>query len=371
MLIKIFLAAILFIHGIIHLIGFMRAFAPEKVKIEGRPVGKAIGLLWMLAVVMFLTSFGLWLFKSPHWSVVALIAIAVSQFLIITYWKEAKFGTLANIIILFWAWPHHGGHRFDKMLESEIYQLKSGVVSPANDTIKAEQLAGLPDIVQKWLRQSGAVGKPSVSHAYIRQAGTMILQSESTQKLGFEGIEYFDIKNPAFVWTTKVYYASWLPLSVRDKWVNGEAEMLVKLLNVVNVVNEKNNEKMDKAAALRFLGELCWIPTGALEPYVQWEEVDSLTAKAVLSYKNGKCEGTFFFTEDGKVETFEAVRHFGAERDAKEYPWQVVVQEHDTFNGYTIPSRCMVTWKLPSGNFTWMELKITDMLVNRWPEEPL
>jgi hypothetical protein len=368
MMIKIFLAAILFIHGIIHLIGFMRAFAPEKVKIEGRPVGKPLGLLWLLTVVMFLISFVLWLFKNPNWSVVALIVVAVSQFLIITYWKEAKFGTIANVIILIWAWPHYGSQRFEKMLQSEWDELKSGVVAPKNDTIREEQLKDLPYIVQKWLRQSGTVGNPSISHAYIRQRGNMILEAESTQKFDFEGIEYFDIKQPSFIWSTKVYYASWLPLTVRDKWVDGEGAMLVKLLHVAKVVNAKADDALNKASAIRFLGEMCWMPSAALEPYVQWQEIDSVSALATLTYKEKSYSGTFFFSEDGKVETFEALRQFGTEKDAKEYPWQVVVQEHDTFKGYTIPSRCMVTWKLPSGNFTWMELKITDMLVNRWPE---
>lgn len=371
MVFKIILGFILFIHGIIHLIGFMRAYFPEKVKVEGRPVGKKLGIVWLLATLLFLTVLFMWVLKNPYWSTVALIAVAVSQFLIFVYWKEAKFGTLANIIIIVFAWPHYGGFRFDSMLESERGQLKSGVSAPANDTITEAQLEGLPYIVQKWLRQSGAVGKPSISYAYIRQAGTMMLESESNQKFGFEGIEHFDVKNPAFIWSTKVYYASWLPLSVRDKWINGEAEMLVKLLNVVNVVDEKGNEKMDKAAALRFLGEICWMPAAALEPYVQWEEIDSLSAKATITYKGAKYSGTFKFTDAGKVETFEALRLFGNDNDAKEYPWQVVVQEYDTFKGYNIPTRCMVTWILPTGKFTWMEIKVTDLLINRWPESRL
>jgi hypothetical protein len=362
---------VLFVHGVIHLLGFIRAFFPGKIKIEGRPVGKKMGLVWLLATLLFLAAFALWLFQLPYWSLVALIAVAVSQFLILVQWKEAKFGTLANIIVLLWAWPHYGGVHFDNMLQSEWDQLKSGVTAPARDTIREEQLAGLPYIVQKWLRQSGAVGKPSVSHAYIRQAGTMLLETGSTQKLGFDGVEYFDVKNPAFIWSTKVNYASWLPLSVRDKWINGEAEMLVKLMNVINVVHEKDNEKMDKAAALRFLGELCWMPAAALEPFIKWELMDSLSAKATIAYQDKTYSGTFTFTKDGKIKTFEAIRLFGNEKGSKEYPWQVEAQEYDYVNGYQIPSRCIVTWILPTGKFTWMEIKVTDLLINRWPDNRL
>lgn len=59
-----------------------------------------MGLLWLSAAIMFVI-FGILYAANFHYAwLVGLIAVLISQVLVILFWKDAKFGTIANIIIL-------------------------------------------------------------------------------------------------------------------------------------------------------------------------------------------------------------------------------------------------------------------------------
>lgn len=87
------------IHGLIHVLGFVKAFSLAEVSQLTTPISRPIGLLWILAA-MILLAFGiLFLLDSEYGWIVGAVAIVLSQALILMYWGEAKFGTIPNVII--------------------------------------------------------------------------------------------------------------------------------------------------------------------------------------------------------------------------------------------------------------------------------
>lgn len=54
-----------------------------------------MGMLWLLARLVFLLSATINLMKKDDWSIIAIITVVLSQILIFTVWKDAKFGTIA------------------------------------------------------------------------------------------------------------------------------------------------------------------------------------------------------------------------------------------------------------------------------------
>lgn len=97
---KLVFAILILIHGIIHLIGFVKAFQLAVINPEGQSISKPMGMLWIFTTTLFLMTTILYLLKNEWWFFIAIPAVIISQILIIIYWKDAKFGTLANIIIL-------------------------------------------------------------------------------------------------------------------------------------------------------------------------------------------------------------------------------------------------------------------------------
>ena len=97
---KLVFAIIILIHGIIHLMGFVKAFQLADINPVTQSISKPLGMLWLFTALFFVIAAVLFYLKIEWWFVLAFIAIFISQTLIIIYWKESKFGTLANIIIL-------------------------------------------------------------------------------------------------------------------------------------------------------------------------------------------------------------------------------------------------------------------------------
>jgi len=93
-------ALFLVAHGLIHLIGFAKAFGFAQLPQLTQPVSQTLGLLWLAATLLFLAS--AWaLYAWPRgWWLIGACAIVVSMVAIAHSWSDAKFGALANVLAL-------------------------------------------------------------------------------------------------------------------------------------------------------------------------------------------------------------------------------------------------------------------------------
>ncbi len=98
--VKIVLSIFLFIHGLIHFIGFAKAYDFGNLAQFIKEISRPMGLLWVLAGLLFIASVVLNLMKREYWPTLAILAVILSQILIFTVWTDAKYGTLVNISIL-------------------------------------------------------------------------------------------------------------------------------------------------------------------------------------------------------------------------------------------------------------------------------
>lgn len=87
------------VHGLIHLLGFVKAYDLASVEQLTEDISKTVGLIWLLASMLFLVTVFLYFTQNDVWWMVGLVAVIISQVLIILSWSDAKAGTIANIII--------------------------------------------------------------------------------------------------------------------------------------------------------------------------------------------------------------------------------------------------------------------------------
>ncbi|MEW6125725.1 MAG: hypothetical protein AB1757_01570 [Acidobacteriota bacterium] len=97
---KTLFSLVVAIHGLIHWMGFAKAFNFAEMSQLTQPISRFQGLIWLLAAVLFLLTIPVFLLRQNWWWLIALPAIAISQFIIICSWQDAKFGTIANVIVL-------------------------------------------------------------------------------------------------------------------------------------------------------------------------------------------------------------------------------------------------------------------------------
>jgi hypothetical protein len=355
--------ALLAIHGLIHLLGFVKAFQLAEVAQLSKSITRPAGILWLLATLLFLVTAILYLMRSSLWAFPGLAAIILSQVLILGAWSDAKAGTIANLIILLAVLPALGGYFFSQMVRAEQDALIREAAPPTDKALTNEDIAHLPPIVRTWLIRSNVVGRPRATFVRLKQSGQMRTKPDAGW-MPFTAEQYVDVTRGDFIWTTRASLMPLIYMDGRDKYIGGEGEMLIKLLSLVPVVNDGHNEQMNSGSALRYLGEMCWFPSAALEPFVVWESIDSLHAKATLMTLRGPLSGTYTFTPEGDLASFEAERYYGGGANARLLPWRVTATAWTAFDGLRIPYKHEVTWRLPEGDFTWLTLEITDLSIN-------
>lgn len=96
---RILFIAILALHGLVHSIGFFRAFGLMEGKNYNMPVSKPMGILWMITALLFEIVAVMVFNHNKEWWILGSIAVVLSQILIIRYWHDTKFGTIINLIV--------------------------------------------------------------------------------------------------------------------------------------------------------------------------------------------------------------------------------------------------------------------------------
>lgn len=355
-------AFLIIVHGFIHLLGFLKAFEFANFNQLSKSISKSVGLLWLfVSFLLFITAF-LYL-KKDRWFFIAILVVVLSQILIIIVWKDAKFGTVANIIILLVCIPAYGNYAFNKMAGNETASLLQGISTDNDSIVTEEDLTHLPETVQKWLHNSGILAKKKMVSVWLKQQEELKTKP-SGKWMPFEAEQYFNVSHPSFVWSTKVNFMPMVKMLGRDKFTNGEGEMLIKMLGIIPVVDEGKNEKINQAAMLRFMAETVWFPSAALNEYMVWESIDETSAKATFTINAKSVVGLFKFSSEGDFVSFEAQRYYESGDDAMLETWHVQSKSHKEFDGVRIPNKCEVIWKLKEGDFNWLNFEITDLKYN-------
>lgn len=357
---KIVFAVVVFFHAIIHLLGVIKGFKLAEVDRMSREISKTEGFLWFIALVLLFISVVLFFTKTDWWWMTGVAAVVISQVLIVMQWQDAKFGTVANIIILVVLIFGFAEWNFNSMVRKELKEFLPVTVAEEK-LITEDDVSKLPSVVGKWMYRTNVVGKPLYQTVNLKQSGEMRTTPDG-KWMNFQAEQWSNTSKPEFLWKADVSMFPGIFMSGRDKFINGEGSMLIKLLSIFTVVDSKGPE-INQGACLRYLGELVWFPYAALNDIYLWEEIDPVTAKIILKQENTAVSGIYKFTEEGDFLSFEAKRYYDRKEGATLEDWFVTVIEngYKDFEGIRIPAKLSVIWKLKEGDFNWLNLEITDI----------
>lgn len=360
---RLVLIILLGIHGIIHLFGFLKAFEIFQFNAITQPISRTFGLVWLFTFILFVFTILLLIFKSEYWWLIGFSAVVVSQILIFNYWSDAKFGTIANLIILVSVMIAYSSFSYkNKILKERIFMLENSK-NITKDVITEETISGLPYIVQQWLINNGTIGKSPISNVHLVQKLELKLKPEQSEWNNGTAEQYITVQPPSFNWSISTQMNSIFDVVGRDKFQNGQGEMIIKLFSLFPVAEAKNHEHINQATLQRYLAEIVWYPSAALSSYIKWDSLSEYSAKATMEYNGTKGSGEFHFDEKGDFKKFVAMRYQDT-NSVMPTEWTVVATKTEERNGIKIPVNCEASWKLESGNWTWLKLKIKDIEYN-------
>ncbi|GMQ34093.1 MAG: hypothetical protein EP311_01830 [Cytophagales bacterium] len=360
---RILFSILVILHGLIHLLGWLKGFGLREIKELTLPISKPLAAIWLFSALLLLVYAALYLVQSKYSWIFGILAALVSQVLILIFWKDAKIGTIPNILIFLVSLMAWGQHRFQQVVKQESSEIYRKSIQGEAPLVEEKQLEKLPGPVKNWLKQSGMMGKPFHKGAKVTQSAEMKMNPDQEKWMKASAWQYTSIDPPAFIWTVDAQMNAFLGFKGKDRFKDGKGQMLIRLNSLIPIVDE-TGEKMDEGSIQRFLGEMVWFPSLALSPYIRWEQIDNMSAKATLDYQGTSGSGTFFFNEEGDVIRFSALRYRGNEPDAQRREWIMDIQEYSTFEGIRVPSKMTSTWRLGSGDWTWLKLEVNDIKYN-------
>lgn len=361
--------AVLVVHGLIHVMGFAKAFRLAELPQLTTPIGRGMGLVWLVAGLATLTAAAMLVLAPRWWWVLGAAALVLSQIAIVASWDDARFGTFANALLLVGAVYGVFSQGPTSLRAEYAARVATELARPATEGLVTEaDLARLPEPVARYVRVTGSVGQPRVSNfrATMRgrirasaSAAWMEFTSEQLNRLGPEPSRLF------FLDATMKH----LPVDVLHLYVGRSATMRVRLLSVLQLV-EAHGPELDQAETVTLLNDLCiFAPAALVDPALRWEPVDA--ARARVRFTNGRhtVGAELVFDEAGQLVDFVSDDRYRASEDGEGFAlqrWSTPISAYRDFGARRIATRGEARYHAPApeGEFAYLELEVLDIAYN-------
>lgn len=359
---KFIIAVITLLHGFIHLLGFAKAFQLGNVTQLTKDISKPTGIAWLVTAILFTLVTALQFTHNKVWPVLCIITVVLSQVLIITSWSDAKFGTIANCIILVFALLKCYSFQFKETYQNDVKEGLAATKLNKGELLTDKDILHLPVPVQKFIAHSGALNQPKIKNMKIVFEGEMRGKDQEWFAFQSEQYNFFDTPTRLFFMTAKM---KGLPVAGYHAFKNGTASMLIKVLSLIPVMDFKG-DKMNKAETVTYFNDLCIFAPGALtDKRIQWEMIDSLSCRARFTNNGISISANLFFNEKGELINFISNDRYAiSSTGAEQFPFITPVKDYKIFNGYTLGSYGEAIWKYPEGEFCYGKFRLKSIEYN-------
>lgn len=355
-------AFLIFIHGVIHILGFVKAYQLAPVNQLRSEITKSSGAVWLFVAVGFVILSILYISKFDLWFALAFLFILISQILITSTWQDAKFGTVANIIVLLIAIVGYGQWDFKNSYNEDVTAVQSDITITETESVTERDIEHLPAPVQNYLRYVGVVGKPKVLNAKIKLEGEM--RQWESDWFRFNSEQYNFYQNPArfFLMTARINGFQTIGYHSYKK---NKAKMLIKLLSLFPVASE-DGEKLFQAETVTIFNDMCLlVPATLIDQSIEWESIDDFTVNARFTNQNTTISATLLFNEKYQLINFISEDRFAITNDGlKNYTFSTPVKGYKLISGYNLFSSAEAQWDYPEGKFTYGRFRISSIEMN-------
>ncbi len=355
-------AAVLVVHGLIHLMGFAKAFGYADLPQLTVPMSRASGVAWLLASGLMLAAaltFGAGV--RQFWMVGA-VALVVSQVVIAGAWHDAWAGTAANVVLLVLVahgWLTQGPWSFAAEFRREA---AAGLAARGPSVAVAEEdLARLPGPVRTYLRAVGVVGQPRVTSYRLRLRGR-IRSAPDEAWMPFEAEQESLAGVPTRLFLMRARMRG-LPVEAFHRYSGGHARMQVRLAGLVNIV-DASGDVMDRSETVTVLNDMALLAPGTLlDPRIEWIPGDAVTATARFTQGAHTISATLSFGPDGLLRDFASDDRSRSSPDGKTFTrlrFTTPIASYRTYGPLRLAAHVEARWQLPGGAFTYGEFELVD-----------
>jgi hypothetical protein len=258
----------------------------------------------------------------------------------------------------------HKSKRLEKTYKSLVQSELERASVDERDILTEKDIKDLPSPVQKYLRYSNVIGKEKVRNFKVVFEGEF--RTDPTKEWAkMKAVQYTDLIN-----ATRLYYMDMkmfgLPVVGLHKYIDGKAAMQAKVAGLITVVDGKGLE-MDKGETVTVFNDMCLLaPASLIDERIEWQSIDSSTAKATFTNKGIKVQALLYFNGRGELINFVSEDRYYSPtgKTYEKYRWSTPIQDYKDYNGIRILSRGEAVWSLPEGEYSYGKLNIKEIQYN-------
>lgn len=362
---KTFFLIIMTAHGLIHVLGFVKAFNIAQVNALTQPVTKPSGLMWLAVAVLFVAASVLYLLDVEYWWMIGLPAILLSQTLIFLSWKDAKLGTTATVIILLpvvMALANSLPGSYQSIFKREAQHGISRL--GAMPVISEADLAKLPAPLQKYLRYAGTVGKPRVQNFRATFTGHMSRSpGEGQMDISADQYNFYDEPTRAFFIRSSMFG---IPFDGLHLYTGTRATMRISVASLFRIVDAKG-DTMTKGETVTMFNDMCIMaPATLIDSAIRWQTNDALHVRGTFTNAGLAVSAILTFNESGALVDFSSDDRYMTSDGLtyKNYRWTTPVRNYKDFDGRKVATEADLVWHMPEGDYTYGTFELTSIEYN-------
>ncbi len=363
-MLKTIFIIIIILHGLIHLLGFVKAYGYADVSALTREISKPMGIIWLMAAVLFIITAILFAFKNDTWLYFGIASVIVSQAMIWMYWQDAKFGTIANVLMLIVVFFGFFHQNFKSKYKEEVTAALAQTANIPSDILTEEDIKHLPPLIQKYIHYTHSVGKPKIHNFKVTMSGK-IRSYEAQDWMPLTSEQYNFI--PA---TTRMFFLDatkkLLPVSGLHSFKGGAASMDIRLLSMFKMLYMEGKE-MDISETVTFFNDLCCMAPGALiDERIKWKISEGNKVSATFTSNGITIAAWLHFNQKGELINFESEDRYAVNIDGKntQLSWRTPLQDYKEIGGYRLASYAETITTYDNGDFTYATFNIEDVKTN-------
>jgi hypothetical protein len=353
------------LHGLIHLLGPAKAFGWAEVSQLRQPIPPLTGAAWLATSLLLVVTAVLVAVGVRLWWVVALPGVLLSQWLIAQAWSDARFGTVANLIVLvplaiaaLDARPGSFRSRFAK--DSRAALARPMRTAPI---VTDADLGALPPLMQTYLRRVGAVGRPRVRN--LRVVFDAQMRSSATapwMQATAEQYEFFD--PPARLFFMRAS-RSGIPFDIYHRYVGDSATFQVRVAGLIPVVDIQG-ATITKSETVTLLNDIVILaPAAVLDLPITWETTGEHTVHATFTNAGHAVSAAIRFDAAGDMVGFVSNDRYQSDgKGDRSFPWSTPVSGYREVDGIRIGAQGETNWIEPGGEWTYGRFAIKEIAYN-------
>ena len=253
------------------------------------------------------------------------------------------------VALAFVALTAFGDWKWRGLTQALMDRLEAARLAPNPAWFNAQEIQGLPPVVQRYFRTALRDGVPIVAAATVHHTGMFNMGESVDNWKPFTSRQRVVTRRPGFVWDGHIKVLPGLGVRVHDAYVAGEGILHPAILGLFTLVDLRGTADVAEGELMRFFAEAAWYPTALLPSQgVLWEAVDEQSARATITDGALALTLSFTFNAQGLIESVRADargRMVGGKIDMR--PWEGHWSNYQERDGMQVPLTGEVAWLLP------------------------